>query len=84
MKTAITLLAFVFVYIILVVVVYRVIFNRIKPGDEVFIFPEHDSFYETDLVIWKDEENDTIHTAYHGDFNLWDFVKGKVSVKNSF
>ena len=85
MKTFSFIIFCLIAYLIGVIIYYRIQFDRIKPGDRLF-FPCSDYlfFEESDTVLWKDFNNDIVHTEHHGDITMWDLISGWATTKNRF
>ena len=68
----------VIIYISTMVVIYNILFNRIKLGDIVIVYIDEE-YSEVDVVTYVDKETKTIRTASHGEFTVTDMIKGSIS-----
>ena len=68
----------VIIYISTMVVIYNILFNRIKLGDIVIVYID-EKYSEVDVVTYVDKETKTIRTARHGEFTVTDMIKGSIS-----
>lgn len=70
-------LAFLIIVYMFVLLLYKMCYNRISPGDYVSVLNIYTDKVECDIVIKVEKE--IIYTKSHGYYTFYDFIKGYIA-----